>query len=174
MTISQAIHDAPASLQEEEATIESQVTEILDTYTDKKSELVPILLAIQEKLGYLPQEALSQVAKFLDVPESTVFAVSTFYPQFKLVPTGRTVVRVCRGNACHARGGKRVLREVEKKLGIGPGESTEDLEYALESVPCLGLCSISPVVVVGKDTHGHMKPKKMAEVLDSEDSEDQQ
>jgi len=174
MTVSEVVHDGPASIQEKEATLESQVTEILETYTDRKSELVPILLELQEKLGYLPQEALSQVARFLDLPESTVFAVSTFYPQFKLVPTGRTVIRVCRGNACHARGGKRVLREAEKRLGIGPGESTEDLEYALESVPCLGLCSISPVVVVGKDTHGHMKPKKMAEVLDSEDAEGQQ
>ena len=153
---------------------DNQVIEILSSYKGEKSELVPILLDLQEKLGYLPQEAMSRVASFLDLPESTVFAVSTFYPQFKLVPTGRTVIRVCRGNACHARGGKRVLREVEKKLGIGPGESTEDLEYALESVPCLGLCSISPVVVVGKETHGHMKPKKLAEVLDSEEAEDQQ
>lgn len=170
MTVSEAIQDVPITIQEEKETVGDQVAEILKPYKGERSELIPILQRVQEKLGYLPKEAMSQIARFLDVPESTVYGVTTFYPHFKLVPTGRTVIRVCRGNACHARGGKRILKEVEKKLGIAPGESTEDLEYALESVPCLGLCSISPVVVIGKDTHGHMKPKMLDEVLDSADS----
>jgi NADH-quinone oxidoreductase subunit E len=170
MTVSEAIQDVPALIQEEKETVGDQVAEILKPYKGERSELIPILQRVQEKLGYLPKESMAQIARFLGMPESTVYGVTTFYPHFKLVPTGRTVIRICRGNACHARGGKRILKEVEKRLGIAPGESTEDLEYALESVPCLGLCSVSPVVVIGKDTHGHMNPKKLDEVLDSADS----
>ena len=170
MTVSEAIKQVPSSLPEEEATVESQVSEILESRKGDRNELIPILQQVQDRLGYLPREAMSLIARFLDVPESTVFGVATFYSQFKFVPTGRTAIRVCRGNACHARGGKRILREAETRLGIKPGESTEDLEYALESVPCLGLCSVSPVVVTGKETHGHMTPKKLTEILDSTDS----
>ena len=174
MTVSGAVREAPVLLSEEkEEAPEDQVAEILRAYKGTRNELIPILQSVQEKFSYLPKDALRQVARFLDVPDSTVYGVSTFYPQFKFVPTGRTAIRVCRGNACQARGGKRILKEVGKKLGIQPGESTEDLEYALESVPCLGLCSISPVVVVGKDTYGHMNPKMLDEILDSEDSGDE-
>jgi len=90
----------------------------------------------------------------------------TFYAQFKLVPSGRNIIRVCRGTACHVRGGARILREVEKHLGIKPGESTPDLEYCLETVACIGACALAPTMVVNNETHGQMTTKKAAEVLE--------
>ncbi|MDK2784344.1 MAG: NADH-quinone oxidoreductase subunit, partial [Bacillota bacterium] len=89
----------------------------------------------------------------------------TFYAQFHLKPRGRHVVRVCQGTACHVRGGARILAEVEKELGIKPGETTEDLRFSLEPVACLGCCGLAPVMMVDEDTHGRMTPDKVASVL---------
>lgn len=142
------------------------LNELLSSFQGKKEELIPILQRVQEHHGYLPEEVMKQVAKFVQLPESTVFGVGTFYAQFKLVPSGRNIIRVCRGTACHVRGGARILREVEKRLGIKPGESTPDLEYSLETVACIGACALAPTMVVNNETHGQMTTKKAAEVLE--------
>lgn len=105
------------------------------------------------------------IAKFLQLPESTVYGVSTFYAQFKLVPSGRRTIRVCRGTACHVRGGVRILREVEKRLGIKPGETTEDLEYGLETIACFGSCALAPVTVVDRNVYGRMTTAKVGQIL---------
>ncbi|MFC1957121.1 NAD(P)H-dependent oxidoreductase subunit E, partial [Chloroflexota bacterium] len=86
---------------------------------------------------------------------------STFYAQFKLTPTGRRTVKVCRGTACHVRGADRILREIEKKLNLKPGETTEDLEYGLETVACIGACALAPTIVINEDVHGKMTAKKV-------------
>jgi NADH-quinone oxidoreductase subunit E len=124
-----------------------------------------MLQEAQEKFGYLPAAVMQRLARFLKLPESTVYGVSTFYAQFKLVPTGRRLVKVCRGTACHVRGGARILREVEKRLGIKPGETSEDFEYTLETVACIGACALAPTMVIDKETHGQMTTKKVTEVL---------
>ena len=105
------------------------------------------------------------VAKFLRLPESTVFGVSTFYAQFKLVPSGRRVVRVWRGTACHVRGGARILRDVEKRLGIKPGDTTDNLEYSLETIACFGSCALAPVMVVDRNVYGRMTTTKVGQTL---------
>ena len=148
-----------------EAPVEERLNEILASYQGKEEELIPILQQVQQVFGYLPESAMKRIAKFVKLPESTVFGVSTFYAQFKLVPSGRNIVRVCRGTACHVRGGARILREVEKHLGIKPGESSPDLEYCLETVACIGACALAPTMVVNNGTHGEMTTKKVAEVL---------
>lgn len=145
--------------------LEKQVEEILSSYKRDKSELISILQAAQEKFGYLPEEVMAGVAKFLKLPPSAVFGVSTFYAQFKLTPTGRRMVKVCRGTACHVRGGARILREVERTLGIRPGETTDDMEYTLDTVACIGACALAPTMMVDKETHGQMTAKKVREVL---------
>jgi NADH-quinone oxidoreductase subunit E len=145
---------------------EKCLNEILSSYQGKKEELIPILQQVQQTFGYLPEPNMKKIAKFLQLPESTVFGVGTFYAQFKLVPSGRNIIRVCRGTACHVRGGARILREVEKRLGIKPGESTPDLEYSLETVACIGACALAPTMVVNNETHGQMTTKKAAEVLE--------
>ena len=148
-----------------EAPVEERLNEILASYQGKEEELIPILQQVQQVFGYLPESAMKRIAKFVKLPESTVFGVGTFYAQFKLVPSGRNIVRVCRGTACHVRGGARILREVEKHLGIKPGESSPDLEYCLETVACIGACALAPTMVVNNGTHGEMTTKKVAEVL---------
>jgi len=151
---------------EQEETSEKRLNEILSSYQGKKEELIPILQQVQQAFGYLPEPMMKKIAKFLQLPESTVFGVGTFYAQFKLVPSGRNIIRVCRGTACHVRGGARILREVEKHLGIKPGESTPDLEYCLETVACIGACALAPTMVVNNATHGQMTTKKAAEALE--------
>jgi NADH-quinone oxidoreductase subunit E len=149
-----------------EMAVEEHLNEILSPYQGEEDELIPILQQVQQVFGYLPEPAMKRIAKFLKLPESTVFGVGTFYAQFKLVPSGRNIIRVCRGTACHVRGGARILREVEKHLGIRPGESSLDLEYCLETVACIGACALAPTMVVNNETHGQMTTKKVAEVLE--------
>jgi NADH:ubiquinone oxidoreductase subunit E len=148
-----------------EVDVKENLDGILAHYSGQKEELIPILQEVQEQLRYLPLEVMQEIARFLLIPESTVFGVATFYSQFKLVPSGKRIVRVCRGTACHVRGGPRILREVEDRLGIKPGETTEDLEYTLETVACIGACALAPTMTVEKETHGQMTTRKVAEVV---------
>ena len=150
---------------EREATVEERLNEILFSYQGRGDELIPILQQVQQAFGYLPEPAMKRIAKFLKLPESTVFGVCTFYAQFKLVPSGRNIIRVCRGTACHVRGGARILRETEKHLGIKPGESSPDLEYCLETVACIGVCALAPNVVIGDRVFGHMNPQKIEHLM---------
>ena len=158
--------DTQVLLAEQGSPVEEGLNEILSSYQGKKEELIPILQQVQQAFGYLPEPMMKKIAKFLQMPESTIFGVSTFYAQFKLVPSGRNIIRVCRGTACHVRGGARILRQVEKHLGIKPGESTPDLEYCLETVACIGACALAPTMVVNNETHGQMTTKKVTEVLE--------
>ncbi len=148
-----------------EIEVKEKLDELLSHYSGKREELIPILQEAQEQFRYLPLEVMREIAKFLRMPDSAVFGVSTFYAQFKLVPSGKRIVRVCRGTACHVRGGARILREVERRLGIKQGETTDDWEYTLETVACIGACALAPTMTLDKETHGQMTTKKVAEVL---------
>ncbi len=143
------------------------VADVLRSFTGDKAELIPILQQVQHKLGYLPQSAIRAIAAFLKVPESTAYGVATFYAQFKFVPSGRNNVRVCRGTACHVKGGDRVLKEVERHLGIKEGQNTPDLEFSIETVACIGACALAPNMVVNDKIYGNMNPRKVADILDS-------
>ena len=167
MTSPSVTQGAQALLLEREASIEERLSEILSSYQGRQDELIPLLQQVQRVFGYLPEPAMKRIAKFLKLPESTVFGAGTFYAQFKLVPTGRNVIRVCRGTACHVRGGARILRGVEKQLDIKPGESTPDLEYCLETVACFGACALAPVMVVNDKVHGRMTKAKVKDILGS-------
>lgn len=138
---------------------------ILDEFSGKKEELIPILQRVQDELGYLPGEAMAEIAKFTGCSESNVFGVASFYAQFRLKPTGKNRVMVCRGTACHVRGAPQILEEVGRQLGIEDGESTEDLEYSLETVACIGCCALAPCVMVNKDVHGRLNLKKVAKIF---------
>jgi NADH-quinone oxidoreductase subunit E len=142
-----------------------QLDKIMSRYSGDRSELIPILQEAQESFGYLPEGVMQKIAKFLRLSESTVYGVSTFYAQFKLVPTGRKKVSVCRGTACHVRGGARILREVERRLGIKPGETSSDLEHSLETIACFGSCALAPVMVVNKNVYGRMTTTKVEQIL---------
>ncbi|NQT30952.1 MAG: NADH-quinone oxidoreductase subunit NuoE [Deltaproteobacteria bacterium] len=148
-----------------EPDVARELAEILSHYSGAKSELIPILQDVQEKLGYLPEEVMQRVAKFLRLTDNTVYGVSTFYAQFSFTPTGRNKVTVCRGTACHVRGGARILAEIERRLGIKEGETTDDLEYTLETTACFGSCALAPVVVINKNVYGRVTTAKLAEIL---------
>ena len=148
-----------------ETDIKEQLDDILSQYGGGSSDLIPILQEAQEKFSYLSEEVMQWIAKFLRLPESTVYGVSTFYAQFKFIPTGKKMVKVCRGTACHVRGGARILSEVERQLNIKTGETTDDLEYSLETIACFGSCALAPVLVIDKTVYGRMTTKKIAEFL---------
>ena len=148
------------------AEIKEELSAILARYRGEKSELISILQEAQERFGYLPEETMLEIARFLQIPESAVFGVITFYAQFRLAPGGKRTVRVCRGTACHVRGGARILREVERRLSIKSGQTTDDLEYALETIACFGSCALAPVMVVDKDVYGRMTTAKVGQILD--------
>lgn len=143
----------------------NKLQEIFPRYKGRPEELIPLLQEVQAELGYLPEDVLLEISHFLKVPESTLYGVSTFYAQFKLNPVGKKMVRVCRGTACHVRGAAKVLEEAEKRLGIKDGETTEDLEYSLESIACFGSCALAPVMVVDKEVHGRMTTARVKDVL---------
>jgi NADH-quinone oxidoreductase subunit E len=141
------------------------VNKVLESFNGEKAELIPILQQVQQKLGYLPQDAMKTIARFVRLPESTVFGVATFYAQFKFVPVGRNIIRACRGTACYIKGSPRILEELEKVLGIKDGGTTADMEYSLETVACIGACALAPTITINNETYGKMTPKKVAEVL---------
>jgi NADH-quinone oxidoreductase subunit E len=147
------------------ADVQGPLKEIFSHHKGEKHELITILQESQEKFRYLPAAAMQEISRFLNVPESTIYGVSTFYAQFKLTPLGKKVIRVCRGTACHVRGSGKVLAEVEKRLGVKAGETTADLEYTLETVACIGACALAPTMTIDNDTYGKMTTKKVAEVL---------
>jgi NADH-quinone oxidoreductase subunit E len=149
----------------QETSLDKQMDEILAGYSGQRSDLIAILQQAQDKFGYLPAEVMQHVARFLHLTDNMVYGVSTFYAQFSFVPTGRRKITVCRGTACHVRGGARILREIERRLGIKPGETTEDMEYSLETVACIGACALAPTMRIGNETYGQMTTKKVAEVL---------
>ncbi|OGR08947.1 MAG: hypothetical protein A2341_12775, partial [Deltaproteobacteria bacterium RIFOXYB12_FULL_58_9] len=114
---------------------------------------------------YLPREALELTARSLRVPLSKVYGVATFYKTFSLVPKGRKVLRVCTGTACHIRGAPLILTELKTRLGIGPNETTADLEYSLEAVNCVGACALAPVVVENDKAHGGVTVTKARKLV---------
>jgi NADH-quinone oxidoreductase subunit E len=143
----------------------SRLDEVLQRHRVEEGALIPILQEVQEVYGYLSEEVLNHLGKRLHIPTSRIFGVVTFYAQFYTTPRGRHTVRVCRGTACHVRGGKHVLRAVQHHLGIGENETTPDFKFTFETVACLGACALSPVLLVDKIYYGKLTPAKVDQVL---------
>lgn len=134
----------------------SRLPEIIERHPNEPESLIGILQDIQREYNYLPCEALEETAKALDVPLSKVFSVSTFYNAFSLTPRGKKVIRICKGTACHIRGAHLLEHQFESQLKIKAGETTEDLEYTLEVVACVGACAMAPVVIVDDNYHANV------------------
>ena len=143
----------------------NKLKQLFSRYKGTKDELIPVMEAAQDEFGYLPSEVMLEIAKFVRVPESTVYGVATFYALFRIKPTGKILIRVCRGTACHVRGGSNILYEVEKRIGLKPGETSKDLEFSLETISCFGSCALSPVMVINKTVYGRMTPTKIDNIL---------
>ena len=144
----------------------AEVTAVLDELgVGPDSDLISVLQDVQERLGWLPAEAIHGVSDRTRIPLSRVYGVVSFYAQFYTEPRGRYTVRCCRGTACHVRGGKSVIEAVRSHLGIEDGETTEDMMFSFETVACLGACALSPVVVVDGMYYGKATPRRIGEVL---------
>jgi len=142
-----------------------RIAEVIARNRDQKWPLIPLLQEIQQEIGYIPSEAVNPIAQAFGLFPSQVQGVITFYEQLYTTPRGKKIVKVCRGTACHVRGGKTILKLVKQNLGLEEGETSPDLEYTLETVACIGVCALAPNIVIGKDTHGNMNPKKVAQLF---------
>jgi NADH-quinone oxidoreductase subunit E len=139
----------------------TELTQVLDTYSGSEDELISILQDVQERFGYLPKDAMLRVSKFLSIPESRVYAVASFYAQFRFTPMGKNTVMVCRGTACHVKGAPRILDEFKRELGVDENETTEDKEYTLETVACLGCCALAPCAMINDEVAANLTPQKV-------------
>ena len=143
-----------------------KIDDIIGSYREQRWGLIPLLHDVQMAVGYIPPEAIPRIADGLGLFPSQVQGVISFYTQFYTEPRGKNVVRVCRGTACHVRGGKTILKLVKQELGLEEGETTTDLEYTLETVACIGVCALAPNIVINQETHGNLNPKKVARIFE--------
>ena len=154
------------SQQKSEQTMQEELNKVFEKYRDAQGSLIPVLQEAQEIYGYLPKDVMQQISKELGIPFSKTFGVATFYAQFHLKPRGRNIIRVCQGTACHVRGVARVFDQLQEKLGVQNGETTEDMKFTLETVACLGACGLAPAMMVNDDTHGRLTPEQAVKVLE--------
>ena len=152
-------------MSDEEVKIKEKVRALLKGIGNKRENLIPILQKIQEELGYLPPDAMLEVARFLNIPEIDVYSVATFYNQFRLTPPGKHSIRVCMGTACHVKGGHITLAAWQRRLKIGVGETSPDREFDLDTVACVGCCAMAPVTVVDKKVQAKADPTRVDGIL---------
>ena len=143
----------------------SKVKEAIAQYPAERAYLIPMLQAIQDRLGYLSEDALDQLSQAMDISVNEIYGVATFYTQFRFSPPGEHTIRVCQGTACHVRRGQAICTEIENQLHIKAGQTTADGKFDLERVACLGCCALAPVMVIDDDVYGRMTPAKVRQIL---------
>jgi NADH-quinone oxidoreductase subunit E len=143
----------------------SEIKNILSQHSVERSSLIPVLQDIQAKFGYLAVDAVQELENLTDISANEIYGVATFYAQFRFSPPGEHTIQVCLGTACHVRGGRQILREIEQRLKITAGQVTKDGKFDLQRVACLGCCALAPVVTVDGKVHAQMTTKKVPELL---------
>ena len=144
-----------------------QLESILKGRSSQPHLLIEVLQDVQESNGYIPEDAIREISKTLGVPLIEVYRVASFYKAFKLKPSGKYVITICNGTACHVRGSKLLLDQAINQLGIQPGEVTDDGLFSIECVNCLGACALGPIVSTNGSYHHHMTPAKLRKYIDS-------
>ncbi len=137
-----------------------------DQFNNDKENLIMILQAIQTEYNYLPRPALAYLSEKIEIPLSHIYGVATFYSTFSLEPRGKNIISICLGTACHVRGAGKVLDRIEDTLHVKNGKTTEDGQFTLESVRCIGCCSLGPVVKINEDVHGRIASEDLSQILD--------
>jgi NADH-quinone oxidoreductase subunit E len=145
--------------------MKDKITEIVKRYGRDKSQLVAILQDIQAEYNYLPKAELIKLSKKMDIPLSQIYSMATFFKAFSLKKRGKHVINVCLGTACHVRGSANVLDRVATNLHIQRGETTQDNEFTLETVNCIGACALGPVLTIDGEYYGQMNPEKVDKLL---------
>ncbi|HSV32244.1 MAG TPA: NADH-quinone oxidoreductase subunit NuoE [Atribacteraceae bacterium] len=148
-----------------EPIVYQEVDEIIRKYTDEKTPLLAILQDISLKWGYLPRDVMGYVAQKLDIPAARIWGVATFYSFFETKPVGKYVVRVCKSAPCHVLGATNVLETLVRELGIQVGETSKDGKFTLQATSCLGVCGVSPAMMINNATYGNLCEERIREVL---------
>jgi NADH:ubiquinone oxidoreductase subunit E len=139
---------------------------IVEKYGEDPENLIMILQAIQREYNFLPRPVLNYVSTKMNIPLSQIYGIATFYGMFSLDPKGRNIISICLGTACHVRGAERIKERLEEELGIKAGKTTTDMRYTLETVRCIGCCSLGPVVNINQKTYGRTDPEKIAKTVE--------
>lgn len=143
----------------------SEYQEVFSGFRGTPGDLIPILQSLQQKQGYISQEAVREISRFLKVTENHIFGVASFYSQFRFTPPGRHSIKVCLGTACHVRGGQILLQTLERELGVTTGQTTPDRRFDLQRVACLGCCALAPVVAVDNDIYSRVTVVRLTKML---------
>jgi NADH-quinone oxidoreductase subunit E len=150
---------------DEQERIKEATGQVLSGFSRKRANLIPILQMVQSRLGYLPRKAMTEIAEYLKIPAIDVYGVVTFYNQFRLNPPGRHSIRVCLGTACHMKGGYITLDAWKRRLKINPGETAPDREFDLDTLACVGCCTMAPVTVVDTKPEAQVEPTRVDGLL---------
>jgi NADH-quinone oxidoreductase subunit E len=148
-----------------EVNVLEEVGDIVAACSADRGSLIPMLQEIQERLGYLCEEAVAELSRRTGISENEIYGVATFYEQFRFRPPGEHTICICQGTACHVRGGRQILAEVEQRLGVRPGETTEDGRFDLKRVACIGCCALAPTLTIDGEVHARMTPQKARGVI---------
>ncbi len=143
----------------------NRMQSIFTNFRGKKDDIIPLLQSVQEEYGYISEDAMLDIARFIRVPESKIYGVATFYAQFRFTPVGKNLILICRGTACHVKGAAEILKQIERELDINVGETTSDRKYSLETVACIGCCSLAPCIMVNKKVEANMTPQKVSKLF---------
>ena len=146
--------------------IEKRIYEAFNKYAKSRDNLIPVLQDVQDIRGYISKDDIRKISEYLNIADSKVYGVATFYNQFKLTPPGHFQISVCRGTACHVKGSLNILNAVKEHLKINIGQTTRDKIFSLQEVACLGACSIAPVIMVNDKFYGHLDVAKTLAIID--------
>jgi NADH:ubiquinone oxidoreductase subunit E len=145
--------------------VQSVVEAVIDEHGARKDEIIPILSAINDEIGYVPASAMELVSRRLRVPRSQIFSVATFYQMIATKPRGTHVVQFCESAPCHIPGGRQVWEALQGELKLGPGESSPDGKWSLITTSCLGVCGVGPVILIDEDMYGNVTPEQIPGIL---------
>jgi NADH-quinone oxidoreductase E subunit len=132
---------------------------------DTKGSLIPLLQSAQDTYGYIPEFAIFYISEIVGIPAAEIYGVITFYAQFRLKPLGKNLIKLCDGTACHVNNSKKMLQTIKDELRIAVDETSEDGKFTLQTVACLGCCSLAPVMMINNKTYGRLTPKKISRIL---------
>jgi NADH-quinone oxidoreductase subunit E len=138
---------------------------LIEKYRTKKGNLIPLLQGAQGIFGYIPRVAFEKLADETGISLSEMYGVATFYAQFRLHPVGKHIIKVCHGTACHVQNAKAITTSIKEALKVDDGGTTEDGLFTLESVACLGCCSLAPVMMIGKETYGKLNGSRAVKIV---------
>ncbi len=132
---------------------------------NQTGSLIPLLQAAQDSYGYIPEKVIYYISELVGIPAAEIYGVITFYSQFRLKPLGKNIIRICEGTACHVNGAKSILQILQDELKISVDETTEDGLFSLQSVACLGCCSLAPVIMINDETYGNLTEKSLKKII---------